>query len=95
MKFHAHPCKSKLSLAQHSFIERINITYRQEILGAYLFEELNQVRILTEEWLNLFNRQRPHSSLKDLTQDEIYFEPEKNPESLLESVAESWEDVIL
>ena len=33
---------------------------------------------------------RPHSSLDDLTPDEIYFEPEKSPESLLETVAEIW-----
>ena len=34
---------------------------------------------------------RPYSSLKDLTPDEIYYEPEKSPESLLETVAEIWE----
>ncbi len=34
---------------------------------------------------------RPHSSLDDLTPDEIYYEPEKSLESLLETVAEIWE----
>jgi putative transposase len=52
---------------QNSFIERFNRTYRQEILGAFLFDELHQVNILTEEWLNLYNRQRPHDSLNGLT----------------------------
>ena len=38
-----------------------------------------------------YNELRPHSSLKDLTPDEIYYELEKSPESLLETVAEIWE----
>jgi len=64
MKFHTLPYKSWLSLAQHSFIERFNRTYRQEILGAYLFEELNRVRVLSEERIKLNNLQRPHDSLR-------------------------------
>jgi putative transposase len=52
---------------QNSFIERFNRTYRQEILGAYLFEDLSQVRALTEEWIILYNYQRPHDALNGLT----------------------------
>jgi len=52
---------------QNSYIERFNRTYRQEILSAYLFEDLSQVRALTAEWINLYNRQRPHDSLNGLT----------------------------
>jgi len=76
---------------QISFIERFNRSYRQEILSAFLFDNFSQVRTLTDEWINVYNRQRPHSSLKDLTPDEIYYEPEKSPKSLLETVAEIWE----
>ena len=43
--------------------ELFNRTYRQEILGAYLFKDLSQVKALTEEWINLYNRQRPHDAL--------------------------------
>jgi putative transposase len=52
---------------QNSFIERFNRTYRQEILSAFLFEQLSQVRSLTEEWMSLYNCQRPHDSLNGLT----------------------------
>ena len=45
---------------QNSFVERFNRTYRQEILGVYLFESLDQVRALTEEWIWRYNNQRPH-----------------------------------
>jgi len=63
---------------QNSFIERFNRTYRQEILGAFLFDELNQVRILTEEWLNLYNRQRPHDSLNGLTPERFLLKYGRN-----------------
>lgn len=52
---------------QISFIERFNRTYRQEILGAYLFEDLKQVRELSAEWMSLYNYHRPHDSFNGLT----------------------------
>ena len=52
---------------QNSFIERFNRSYRQEILSAFLFERIPQVRELTEEWISIYNRQRPHDSLNGLT----------------------------
>ncbi len=52
---------------QNSFIERFNRSYRQEILGAFLFDKLSQVRALTQEWINIYNQQRPHDSLNGLT----------------------------
>lgn len=33
---------------QNGFIERFNKSYREEVLNAYLFESLNQVRTITE-----------------------------------------------
>jgi putative transposase len=52
---------------QNSFIERFNRSYRQEILSAFLFERIPQVRELTEEWISIYNHQRPHDSLNGLT----------------------------
>jgi putative transposase len=49
--------------SQNGFIERFNRTYRQYILDAYIFEDLSQVRILTEEWMEEYNHSRPHESL--------------------------------
>lgn len=49
---------------QNGYIERFNRTYRQNVLDAYLFENLHQVRILSEEWMNEYNHTRPHEALK-------------------------------
>jgi len=52
---------------QNSYIERFNRTYRDEILDMYLFRTLSEVREITENWIDEYNRERPHDSLGDLT----------------------------
>jgi putative transposase len=52
---------------QNSYIERFNRTYREEVLNFYIFKSLNQVREITEKWINQYNTERPHQSLKNMT----------------------------
>ena len=46
---------------QNSYIERFN-----EVLDAYLFDDLDQVREITASWMVKYNEQRPHDSLGNL-----------------------------
>ena len=52
---------------QNGFIERFNRVYREAVLDAYLFFELDEVRQLTKEWMEEYNQRRPHEALNNLT----------------------------
>lgn len=53
--------------AQNAYIERFNRTYREDVLDAYLFDDLQEVRYITEHWLEEYNTIRPHEALQGLT----------------------------
>lgn len=53
---------------QNAYIERINRTYRNELLDLYQFRNLAEVREATYWWMIDYNEQRPHDSVGDLTQ---------------------------
>jgi putative transposase len=52
--------------AQNAYVERFNRTYREDVLNAYLFDDLEEVRHITENWLEDYNTIRPHEALQGL-----------------------------
>ena len=60
--FYTQPGKT----VQNAYIERFNRTFREEVLDAYLFEDLEQARNIANDWLRAYNEQRPHESLGGL-----------------------------
>jgi len=57
--------------AQNAFIERFNRTYRHEVLNMYVFQNLSEVREITDNWIMEYNEIRPHEALGDLTPEEF------------------------
>lgn len=48
---------------QNSYVERCNGSIRRELLNAYLFQTIDEVRHKAEEWRQDYNLHRPHKSL--------------------------------
>jgi putative transposase len=48
---------------QNAYIERFNGSLRKDVLDAYIFTDLEQLRIITEQWLDDYNQHRPHDAL--------------------------------
>jgi len=61
---------------QNGFIERLNGSIRSELLNAYVFRTLSEVRDMADRWRQDYNHNRPHDALGNLTPYE-YFELEQ------------------
>lgn len=48
---------------QNAIIERFNRTYREAVLDAEIFSDIDKAKALSNNWLTYYNEQRPHQSL--------------------------------
>jgi len=53
--------------AQNAFIERLNRTFREDVLDAYLFSNLREVQEMAFDWMEIYNTTRPHESLNKMS----------------------------
>ena len=53
--------------AQNAYIERFNRTFREDVLDAYLFSSLEEVRQIVEPWIENYNAILPHEALQGLS----------------------------
>ena len=51
---------------QNGYVERFNGSFRTEILDAYTFGSLEEVRDLAHEWMECYNYERPHDAHKGI-----------------------------
>ncbi len=52
---------------QNAYVERFNRLYREDVLDAYMFENIRQVRVLSEKWMEDYNQLHPHKSLSGMS----------------------------
>lgn len=52
---------------QNAFIERFNRTFRTEVLDRYVFETLDEVQRMSDDWRHRYNHQRTHRALGKMT----------------------------
>jgi putative transposase len=52
---------------QNAYIERFNRHFREDILDAYLFAGITEVRQLAERWKDDYNHYHPHKSLMGMS----------------------------
>lgn len=71
---------------QNGYIERFNRLYREAVLDAYMFFELDQVRQLTAEWMEEYNQRRPHEGLNNQTPEEVRIQVFNNENPLKQAV---------
>lgn len=75
---------------QNAYIERKNGSMRRELLNAYLFNSLAEVRCLSHQWRVDYNEERPHKSLgyqSPLKYAHLYYQSLLNDQSLYPQTA--------
>ena len=57
---------------QNAFLERFNKTCRYEVLDAYLFDNIREVRDITETWIENYNEDRLHRELAEYRPENLF-----------------------
>ena len=82
---------------QNGYVERFNRTFREEVLGAFSFRSLKEVKVLSEAWMEVYNNKRPHEATKN--KPPVKFMQERlrgcAPPSFLHDPDNSWESLVL
>ena len=52
--------------SQNGYIERFNRTFREDILDSYLFDAVEQAQEFANQWIWMYNNERPHESIQNL-----------------------------
>jgi putative transposase len=68
--------------SQNAYVERFNRSYRGHVLDAYSFDNLNQVREISDAWIKDYNNDRPHDALGGLP-PRVYREKQNQSNGLL------------
>lgn len=50
---------------QNAYIERFNGTFRRDVLNAYIFKSINEVKEIVNDWVYDYNYNRPHQALNN------------------------------
>jgi putative transposase len=56
---------------QNGYVERFNGSLRRELLNAYVFRTIREVKDQVQEWMNDYNYERPHETLNNKTPMEM------------------------
>jgi putative transposase len=85
--------------SQNAYIERFNGSFRRDVLDAYLFETLSQVRVLAEEWMEDYNYDRPHDALNgrspaDMLAVDLWKTPEEFPTNPQPDIATTINEIV-
>lgn len=72
---------------QNALIERFNKSYRENVLDAYLFDSIDQVREISDQWVEDYNYHRPHDALGGVSPVNYKIKKEKTVEGLRSATA--------